>query len=100
MKAQLRIPATESYAYIELAVEADTAEEIISEYRRITRLVQGEFGLGEKEFNSALDTFLSGEGISEAEWVGMSPQQQEVMQIVKRSKKRIMSRLNKQNNIE
>ena len=89
MKGTLRIPTTESYAYIEVEVEKESAVDIISEYRRITKLVQGEFGLEDKEFNRVLDNYIWGTKTMEAhEYEGMSPSQQETIQTIKRSRKR------------
>lgn len=90
MKSLLRVPTTESYAYIEFEVEKDTPEEVISEYRRITQLVQAGFGLEEKKFNEVLDNYLPEGGTMDVEsYEQMNAAQVELIQTIKRSKKRI-----------
>lgn len=88
MKALLRIPTKESYAYIEVECEG-TDDEIVSQYRKMTVAVTGGFGLEEKEWNRILDNYLWGTGdMRPDEYEGMSPAQQEVIQLIKRSRKR------------
>lgn len=95
MKSTLRIPTTESYAYIEVEFEG-TDEEIITKYREFTKTVQGGFGLEEKEFNRVLDSYIPvGGSMRPDEYEAMSPSQQELIQTIKRSKKRTASKLTK-----
>lgn len=97
MKATLRIP-TEMYAYIEVEIEKDSAEEVIDEYNRITALYKGGAGLTEKQFNAALDEYLSTGSVRNGTelYEQMTPEQRNIMQTVKRSVKRINSRLGKE----
>lgn len=97
MKATLRIP-TEMYAYIEVEIEKDSAEEVIDEYNRITALYKGGAGLTEKEFSAVLDELLStGTVRGGVEYYEkMTPEQRNIMQTIKRSVKRINSRLGKE----
>lgn len=91
MKATLRIP-TEMYAYIEVEIEKDTAEEVIEEYNRITRLYKGGVGLTDKQFNAVLDEYLSTGSIRNGSEYEFNAEQNCVIQAVKRSIKRLASR--------
>jgi hypothetical protein len=58
MKYTLRVPSPTAYAYIEAEFEG-TAEEAVREHDRLNKLMLGEFGLDQKEWNKALDLYLS-----------------------------------------
>lgn len=91
MKATLRIP-TEMYAYIEVEIEKETAEEVIDEYNRITRLYKGGAGLTDKQFNAVLDEYLGTGTICNGSEYEFNAEQNMVIQAVKRSIKRLASR--------
>jgi hypothetical protein len=86
-KATIRIP-TEQYAYVEFHVE-DTPEDVAHLNHRLMQLFTGGIGLQEPEFQRVLDRYLWGDGsmLSE-EYEGMSKEQQNIIQNIKRSKKR------------
>jgi hypothetical protein len=87
MKSIIRIPTTQ-YGYIETEFEG-TAEQAIEEHNRILLLYNGGFGLETKEFNAALDRYLS-DGTGETEvYLKMSKEQRAVFQEIKKSLKRI-----------
>lgn len=92
MKSIIRIPTTQ-YGYLEFEFEG-TPEEAIEEHNRILKLYAGGGGLDVKSFNIFMDDYLSGkmEGLGEL-YHAMSPYQQEVVQIIKRSLKRIKSKM-------
>ena len=93
MKIELRIPATEQYAYIglELADNEVLTDEMIhdavSNYRRATSLLRGTTGLPPKEWNAALDEYRkSGKLKNGVElYEKMSDHQKDVLQELKRS---------------
>ncbi len=87
-KAQLRIPTTEQYAYIEVTVEA-TPSGIYDAYQELTDMFKAKEGLPQKDFNAALDRYLK-DGTGETEtYLKMSPKQQQVFQEIKKAFKRI-----------
>ena len=86
-KAELTIP-TEQYGNIRPTVEG-TPEEIVQAYRDFSALTKPREGLSSKEFNQALDRYLS-EGTGDAEvYIAMSQEQQGVIQEIKKAFKRI-----------
>lgn len=86
-KAKLRIP-TEQYAYVEVEVEGDP-EDIVNAHDEFTRLLTPQTGLDSKEFNKALDRYLTkGEGETET-YLRMNRDQKLVIQEIKKSFKRI-----------
>lgn len=59
MKATLRIPTQEPFAFIEVEYEGDeigTEESLVSKYNDFTRLVKPQKGLDVKEWREALDS--------------------------------------------
>lgn len=62
LKAKLRIPTAEQYAYLEVEVEG-THSEILEHYEKFNQLVKVGMGLDQKEWNECLDRYLSGKGM-------------------------------------
>lgn len=92
MKATLRIP-TEQYAYIEVELEKDSFEEVVSEYRNLSKLYKGGTGLPEKDFMRVLDRYLWGDAAMTAdEFAALNEDQQIIIQAIKRSRKRDQAR--------
>jgi len=88
MKATIRIP-TEQYAFVEIEDEFETREDVRDAYDEIHAEYKGGSGLDAKEYNDAVDRYLS-EGTGDAEqYLKMSKFQQDVIQVIKRSVKRI-----------
>lgn len=86
-KSTIRIP-TEKYAYIEIDFTG-TPEEIVDVKNEFTYLTKSGEGLQVKEFNEALDKYLN-EGFMNSEiYMGMSKEQQYIIQSVKKSFNRI-----------
>lgn len=89
MKAEVLCP-TVQYGNIRFFLEGEP-DEIVSFSEEMNRLIAQEPGEGipEKQFNKALDRYLTdGSGLTE-EFVAMSRQQQDIFQAIKRSLKRI-----------
>lgn len=92
-KATIRIP-TEQYAYLEIETDG-TPEHILETYREFNRLMKGGGGLDTKTFNQFLENQLNG-GDNEMEtYLAMSPEQQMVVQEIKKTIKRIQAKENK-----
>ena len=87
MKATLHIPTVE-FGFIEIEVEG-TEEEIINKYSELFLQCKGGFGLERKEFNAALDRYLT-DGTGEVEiYMKMDKEQQRVFQEIKKSLKKL-----------
>lgn len=92
MKAKLRVPTLDQYAYIEAEVEG-TIEEVFAEYQHLTETVKGGTGLPDKDFNRVLDRYLWDDGAMLADEYGtMNLDQQSIIQVIKRSRKRAESK--------
>lgn len=91
MKVTYRIP-TEQYAYVEIEREYQSepsVEEVHDTYTRLTKAFRVQVGLSTKDFNACLDRYLN-DGTGETEkYLAMSPQQQAVIQELKKAFKRI-----------
>ncbi len=87
---ELRIPMTEQYAYIHTAFRG-TAEEALSEYRRITQLATGGVGMDTQDFNKVIDTMMADQPIQDDPGIiqMMNLEQQFALQTVKRAKARL-----------
>lgn len=89
MRATLRIPTKEQYAYIELEVEVENTEQAVEIYEEAVKMVNGGFGISRDEFNEALDRYLKdGTGDTE-QYAQMNTEQQRVFQEIKKSIKRV-----------
>lgn len=89
MKATLRIPTKEQFAFIELEMEVDSPDAAVEAYHTTTGLFQPKSGLPDKDFNSFLDTYLESNTGDVNVYNKMSKEQQDVIQTIKRSVKRI-----------
>jgi hypothetical protein len=56
MRAKLRIPTAESFAFIEVDMEGDE-HEIHDTYQRMTAIVRSGFGLDDTEWHQLLDEY-------------------------------------------
>lgn len=94
MKATLRIPTQDTYAYIEVSDIEGTPEEIYGEYRRFTDIVKGGSSISDKEFNDILDQLLDKKSINGDPGVmeQLSGDQRMLIQAIKRSYARITNR--------
>ena len=87
-KSKLRIPTSDQYAYIEVDFEG-TPEDTISAYYEFTKLVKPAEGLSAKDFNQALDRYLTEPTGDTDTYLKMSKFQKDVIQEVKKAFKRI-----------
>jgi hypothetical protein len=88
IKATLRIP-TEQYAFMEVEIEVADLKEAREKYLELQNSIIGGGGLEVKEWNSALDKYLSTNSLTESEYMMMSSPQQHIIQEIKKSVKRI-----------
>lgn len=92
----IRIP-TEQYGFVEVKLDIDVSDDVVEIYNRhISLFKNNQYGLGEKEFNACIDKYLtedSEEGLHSEEYAGMSKEQQTIIQSIKRSLKRIKSKM-------
>lgn len=90
--ATLRIP-TDAYAYIEIQING-TKEEIVQAYHDFKNYYDSSIseGLSKKEFDSALDRYLSEGTLHSEEYAKMNNGQKALIQAIKRSTKRIARR--------
>lgn len=88
-KAELRIP-TDQYAYINVDIEGEP-DEIVQAYREFSDLVRPKLGLETKDFNRALDEYLTTNKFKNPEetYFKMNPEQQKIIQEIKKSVKRL-----------
>lgn len=92
-KATFRFP-TEQFAYIEVEAHG-TPETLLEQYRSFQgHLISGS-GITQAEFEQFVDNQLSGGSNQLETFQRMSPSQQEIVQLIKRSKKRVMYKLSK-----
>lgn len=89
MKAKIRV-ATDMYEFIELEVDG-TSEQLWDTYKELKAYTKEVKGLSDKEFNAALDEYLNTNSIKNGTeiYAQMNPQQQSIIQAIKRSIKRI-----------
>lgn len=98
MKAHIRIPTNEQYAYIELETEVNGSRDAVELYNE----AMGHFkpsvgvttttGLVSTLFNPILDRYLNGESMTSEEYESMDSSQQRVIQEIKKAFKRIKSK--------
>jgi len=76
-----------------------TVEEAVALSRHLQTLVHGGPGISDIDFNAALDAFLAGEPVEGGveTWLKMNADQQAIFQAVKKSKKRLAYKKNKEN---
>lgn len=90
--AEIRIP-TDQYAYINVQVEGEP-DDIIQAYKEFSTLTKPQEGLPPKEWRTALDEYLNTNSFSNADdtYFKMNPQQQFVIQEIKKSVKRLTAK--------
>ncbi len=101
MKYTLHIPV-EQYGFVEAEYEGMSTDpdEARDFYETIKATFKVGEGISDKEFNAVVDAMMRGESIKNGTeiWPRMSESQQNVCQNIKRSMKRINSKLKKENN--
>ena len=89
-KTKIRIPTADPYAYVEIDYEGEP-DEVVEVYREFTNLInpKDREGLDLKEFNTALDGYLTTNTMKVEVYESMSRKQKDVIQEYKRAIKRI-----------
>jgi len=89
LRAKIRV-STDQYEFIELDYEGDV-DAIWDEYKRLKARTIHKAGLSEREFNKFLDDYISTGTIENGQelYVQMNPVQQNIVQCIKRSIKRM-----------
>ena len=91
MKGTIRLPTKTQFAFIEAEVEG-SPQEIVEAYNELNQAYWGQGGgegLPKKEFDELLDDYCWNDGAMASEhYEKMSAEQQNIIQAIKRSKKR------------
>lgn len=93
MKYKIHVPTTE-YGFIEQELEG-TSEEAVDAHNELLVAYRGGLGIETKEFNEALDRYLTENTGETDQYLRMSKDQQAVFQEIKKSLKRIEYKNNK-----
>lgn len=98
MKITYRIPTKAPYGYVEIETEKaldgntiDTAYDAIDDLERIMDRQSGS-GLANTYWNTVLDGYINGKPLESDQYYSMSPQQQFVIQELKKAFKRIKNK--------
>ena len=86
--------ATDEYCFVESPFEG-TPEEALAEYARVRSIQKGGFGVTVKEFNGAIDLYMTENTGNLELYQQMSKEQQSVFQEIKKSMKRLEAKRNK-----
>ncbi len=91
MNVTLRIPTQDQYAFVEVVFEDKkvSPETVKEEYDKYIQAFKVNGGLPPKEWNAALDRYLNDATGETATYLAMSPEQQRVIQEIKRAFKRL-----------
>jgi hypothetical protein len=90
MKAIYRLPTKEPYGYLEIEEEVLTAEQAVLGHRRALEAFNTpNLGLDSKEWNKALDGYLTLNTLPSDVYERMSDRQKLVIQEIKKSIKRL-----------
>lgn len=91
MKYKVHIP-TEQYGFVEVEFEQETGRSVADVYTEVASMFKPQEGLSPKDFNTALDRYLS-DGTGETNtYLAMSPAQKQTIQDIKRAFKRLEAR--------
>jgi len=92
LKSAIRIP-TATYGYIEFKFEG-TAAETIAEHNKLLQMYNGGFGLEQKEWNAALDEYLTTNNLKNGTeiYAQMSIDQQQMFQELKKAIARLKTK--------
>lgn len=91
MKIISHIP-TEQYGFVEVHHDSMNPADIKMEYTMYSQAFQVKEGLSNKDFNTALDEYLTSNTGNTETYLAMSPEQQRVFQEIKKSLKRIKAK--------
>ena len=91
MKGKIRV-AVDTYEFIELDAEGESADDLFETYRALKRLAVHKNGLPEKDFNRFIDRQLMGESNELEVYNQMSPEQVFAVQSLKKALKRLKAK--------
>lgn len=91
MLYKFRIPTTDPYAYVEVEMDEKDMEgrDVSDVYHSLIGQFKINGGLDAKVFNKFIDNQLNGSGNDIEEYNQMSPEQQNIVQTIKRALKRV-----------
>ena len=90
IKATLRIPTEEQFAFIELQMDVDSEDAAVEAYKRVTGLVKAQVGgLSQKDFNRVLDAYITNGSMSAEDHEGMNKAQMWLIHELDKSSNRI-----------
>lgn len=90
MKAKIRV-ATDMYEFIELDLEG-SIDYLWDSYKELKGMTKPKVGLAQKDWNASLDRYLN-DGTGDTElYQQMNPDQQRVLQEIKKSFKRLQAK--------
>lgn len=102
MKYKLHLP-TGDFAFIEQEVEVDSPTEAVDAFKALLKAYKGESGgagLTPKDWNTALDSYINGNPMAPDTYYSMSPEQQKIIQELKKCFKRLKGKNNEYNPYE
>ena len=86
MKITYRIPAREMYGFIEIETEVETVEQALEGYKgAMAQYNSSGIGLDPKEWNRALDGYLTLQSMPSDVYERMNDTQKSIMQEIKRA---------------
>ncbi len=89
MKAVLRLPTKDQYAFIELHLEGDEVAKSIETYEQYMRTLHAAKSLSEPEFKKVLDNYIWGSGtMTVAEFDALDAAQKSIIDIIRLSRAR------------
>lgn len=96
MRVTYRIP-TDMYAYVEVEHEHDDTPDVATikqTYDDLSSAFKAQVGMEKKDFDGFIERYISGDDVHVEEYTQMSKDQQEVVQVIKRAKKRLLAKVN------
>lgn len=101
VRVTYRVPTADPYAFIEVTQESGgkpvTPQDIKENYDGLKAAFEVGEGIPDKEFNAVVDAMMCAESVKNGTeiWPRMSAEQQAICQAIKKSSKRINSKLKK-----
>lgn len=93
MKYQVQIPTVQfGFILAEFDGTGERAVEVHKELLEAYNANKGDAGLAAKDWNTALDSYINGNPMAPDTYYAMSPQQQKIIQELKKCFKRIKSK--------
>lgn len=96
IKATLRIPTEDQYAFIELQMDVDSEDAAVEAYKRVTGLVKASVGgLSQKDWNRLLDQYRTSGSMHPEDHEKMNKAQSWLIHELDKSDSRIEPKNNK-----